>query len=310
MKWNAAIRKPYLMRVWENYPKTWKFMIDIGILVKYKTLNIKKLPKTLTLPSSTILYIDSEENRGRALLISNGVTQKRLDRFWSMAVKIMNPDLVIDVGVNYGECIFSTQYPPGTRIIGVEANSRLIPFIEQSKEAHPNRSQIAIYNAIASDKDNEETVFFVDRHWSGTSSATYEPSHKLIDKVPVQSITIDTLCHDQTYETVLFKVDVEGYEAFVLKGMTNLFKTSKSILGFIEFNSEYLEKLGISVDEFLLILQTYFTIFVYKEDHSLVKAAHYNYMDLKNLFGTDYIHTDFLLVSDESFIERLHISYV
>jgi FkbM family methyltransferase len=308
MKIKAAIRKPFLMKIWENYPKTWKFLIDLGILLKYKTLNIKKLPDKIKLPSSSSLYVNSEENRGRALLISNGVTQKRLTNFWSKAVSEFKPDLVIDVGVNYGECIFSTIYPLHTKIYGIEANSYLIKYINRSKEEHPNKSQITIINAIASDKDAEEKIFFIDKHWSGTSSATYIPSHNLIEEVPIKSIKIDTLfSNDRIFEAVLFKVDVEGFEAFVLKGMANLFQNSKSMVGFIEFNSEYIEKLGIDVDEFLYFLQTYFSIYVYKEDDVLVKATHLKLIDLQILFETDYIHTDFIIAKDESIIDSLDL---
>jgi FkbM family methyltransferase len=308
MKMKAAIRKPFFMRIWEHYPKTWKLLIDLGILLKYKTLDSEKLPDKIMLSFSNTLYVNSEENRGRALLISNGVTQKRLTHFWLNAVNEFKPDLVIDVGVNYGECIFSTTYPLDTKIFGIEANSQLLPYINRSKEAHPNRSQISIIHAIASDQDGEEKTFFIDKHWSGTSSAAYIPSHNLIEKVPVKSITIDTLvsgCRPIT--TVLFKVDVEGYEALVLKGMTSLLKDSVSLLGFIEFNSEYIEKLGISVDDFLLFLQTYFTIYVYTENDHLVTAKQFNHKDLQRLFGTNYIHTDFILVKNDSIIGQLEL---
>lgn len=305
----ASVRKPLLMKMWEQYPKTWKLLIDLGILLKYKTLNINKIPNKIVLPSSNILFVNSEENRGRALLISNGMTQKRLTRFWRRAVVEYVPDLIIDVGVNYGECIFSTTYPIHTKVYGIEANRHLLKYINQSRDVHPNKSQINIINAIASDKDDEEKLFFIDKHWSGTSSASYIPSHKMIEKESVKSITINSLCKgDMSCETVLFKVDVEGYEAFVLKGMIDLFEMSGSTLGFIEFNSEYIEKLGSSVDGFLGFLHTYFTVYIYKENDTLVKSKNYKYEDLQNLFGSIYIHTDFILASDETMIDSLDLT--
>lgn len=308
MKMKAAIRKPFLMRIWENYPKTWKFIIDVGIFIKYKTLNIKKLPDKIMLPYSNTLFVNSGENRGRALLISNGITQNRLTNFWLKAVKEFKPDLVIDVGVNYGECIFSTIYPSDTKIYGIEANSQLLKYINRSKDVHPNKEQIKIINAIASDKDEEEKLFFIDKHWSGTSSAAYMPSHNLIEKVPTKSIRIDTLFSwNRPYEAVLFKVDVEGYEPFVLKGMTSLVKNSRSILGFIEFNSIYIEKLGIQIEDFLRFLQADFKIYVYKENDKLVKADNFTYKDLQALFNKNYIHTDLLLVKNESVIDLLEL---
>jgi|GEM_PF-855286 FkbM family methyltransferase len=301
MKIKAVIRKPLLMGLWENYPRTWKFLIDLGIFFKYKTLNVNKLPEKIKLPCSNSLYVNPKENRGRALLIGNGVTQKRLSNFWANSVNKLKPDLVIDVGVNYGECIFSAIYPSNTAIYGIEANSSLFEYINRSKEEHPNKSQINIINAIASDTDGDEKVFFIDKHWSGTSSATYIPSHNLIEKVSVKSVKIDSLLSGQrSFRNVLFKVDVEGYETLVLKGMTNLFINSESIVGFIEFNSEYIEKLGVSVDDFLNFIKEYFLIYVYREDDRLIEATHLQFIDLQNLFGTSYIHTDLILIKNET----------
>ncbi|WP_191562442.1 FkbM family methyltransferase [Metabacillus idriensis] len=304
----ASVRKPFFMKLWEHYPKIWKGLIDLGILMKYKTLDINKIPNKIVLPSTTILYVNSEENRGRALLISNGVTQKRLLHFWRQAVGKYRPDTIIDIGVNYGECIFSAAYPAHTKIYGIEANQNLLTYINRSRDAHPNKSQITIVHAFASDKDGEDKVFFVDNHWSGTSSASYMPTHQMVEKVSVKSITVDSLFNkDMADETILFKVDVEGYEAFVLKGMTSLFEKSASVIGFIEFNSEYFDKTGFDADEFFSFLTKYFTIFIYKENDVLIKAEQLKMEDLHEMFGSDYIHTDFILATDDRAAEWLDL---
>lgn len=292
------------MKMWEEYPKVWKMLIDVGILLKYKTLNIDKLPNKVVLPSSNIIYINSIENRGRALLVSGGITQNRLSHFWRKAVEECLPDLIIDVGVNYGECIFSTTYPAHSKIYGIEANHHLIKYINKSKDAHPNKAQITIINALASDKNDEQKEFYIDQHWSGTSSASYMPSHNMIEKVPVSSITIDALLNKGlSHGKVLFKVDVEGYEAFVLKGMTELFDKCDSAIGFIEFNSEYIEKSGITAEEFFTFLQRNFMIYIYLENDTLLKADLINFADLQFMFGTSYIHTDFIIVTGEEILD-------
>ena len=297
MNTRAAAGKTFFLRMWENYPRTWKFFIDLGILLKYKTLNTSKIPNEIVLPSSNSIFVNSEENRGRALLISNGMTQKRLTNFWMKAVKDYSPDLVIDVGVNYGECIFSTNYPIHTQIYGIEANRDLFKYIHLSKEVHPNKEQMKIFNVFAADKEEEKT-FYVDKHWSGTSSAAYRPAHDMIEQTTVNSVTIDTIvAEDVKNKNILFKVDVEGYEAFVLKGMTELIQKSASALGFIEFNSEYMEKSGVDLNDFLRFLQEHFSVYIYCKNE-LVNGSQLSLSDLHKLFGSNYVHTDMILVKN------------
>lgn len=299
-----SVRNPFFLKMWEQHPRTWKFLIDAGILLKYKTLNSKKIPDHIILSSSHVLYVNKDENRGRAILISDGTTQRRLTDFWRKAVKEFKPDLVIDVGVNYGECLFSITYPQHTDIYGIEANTDLIPFINESRKVHPNQKQIKIINAFASQQDDESVLFYKDKHWSGTSSATYMPAHNMIEKVPVKSMTIDSIVHsDAVSPKLLFKIDVEGYEPFVLKGMTNLLARSSSAIGFIEFNSEYVEKLGVDIDHFLISLKSSFHIYIFLDDEVIIKGNDLSYEDLQKTFRSEYIHTDFILINKDSEIE-------
>lgn len=292
------IRRQAFMKMWENHPKIWKLLIDMGIFIKYKTLKMNKLPKHVTLPSSTTIFVDSNENRGKALLLNEGITQRRLSYFWDKAVKSYSPRLVIDVGVNYGECIFSTVYPDYSTILGIEPNHYLLKYIQMSKEVHPNKDQIKIIPALASNEIEEDKDFYIDRHWSGTSSASYMPSHHMIEKAPVRAITIDSLFpEDCSYTTLLFKVDVEGYEAYVLEGMKKLLANCQSVIGFMEFNSEYIRKSGVNPGEFLANLKKDFSIYAYLEDESLLNINHMKFSELKDLLGTTYIHTDFILTA-------------
>jgi hypothetical protein len=92
-------------------------------------------------------------------------------------------------------------------------------------------------------------------------------------------------------------VDVEGYEAFVLRGMTELIQKSASALGFIEFNSEYLEKSGVNLNDFLWFLQQHFSVYIYNKN-DIVNGSQLTLSDLHKLFGSNYIHTDIILVKN------------
>jgi hypothetical protein len=56
----------------------------------------------------------------------------------------------------------------------------------------------------------------------------------------------------------------------------------------------------VSVDDFLNFIKEYFLIYVYREDDRLIEATHLQFIDLQNLFGTSYIHTDLILIKNET----------
>ena len=74
-----------------------------------------------------------------------------LKRIWHRANCELRPDLVIDVGANYGEFIFGERYPHAKYVVGVEANLSLRPWLEKSRREHPEREKIAIEFAIAAE---------------------------------------------------------------------------------------------------------------------------------------------------------------
>ncbi|TYR80679.1 FkbM family methyltransferase [Priestia megaterium] len=303
----AMLQKRAFMKMWETNPKVWKFIINVGLLMKFKTLNERKLPHVINLASSHKLYINPSENRGRALLIKDGVTQKRLHTFWKKAVADFCPSLVIDIGVNYGECIFSTRYPNDTCIIGIEANPYLHPYIKRSQVDHSNAQQIRIVQAFVGDVEKENQLFYIDKHWSGTSSGTYAPTHNMVEPISVSTITIDSLVHtrDLSDDTLLFKIDVEGYESFVLKGMNHCLMQCKKLLGFIEFDSEYIKKSGQDLDEFLAFLNKYFVIYMYNQFDDLIEISNRSYTDITYILKEEEIHTDFILASNNQIVHQL-----
>ncbi|XQY90021.1 FkbM family methyltransferase [Metabacillus sp. HB246100] len=290
--------KPFVMKYLDRYPNTWKYVINLGLFLKYKTINGHRIPNKIALNSENSLYIDSAENRGRALLLKNGETQSRLIKFWKKSVLTFNPTIVLDIGVNYGECMFSTNYKSETIILGFEANKQLIPYIERSRSEHKNKKQMKIIHALASDRDDHKQDFFVNRMWSGTSSAIRAKNNKLMEKHSINSIRVDSIFEGKelSKERVLFKVDVEGFEAFVLNGMTDLIDKSKDCLGFIEFDSHYIRKSGSDLLTFLTFLDHHFDIYYYANNEQLIKMDQQFLKNFKKQLKTKDFHTDLVLM--------------
>ncbi len=300
------IRKPLLLKIWDQHPKILSTIINLGIFLKYKTINTRKIPDKIKLISNHVIYIDPSENRGKALLLKSGVTQNRLTDFWKDSVELLEPSIVLDIGVNYGECLFSTSYNANTTIIGVEANQRLLPYIKKSLREHPNQQQMKLIHGFASDKDVETQNFYVNTNWSGTSSGIQMNDLPTMEVQQVKSFQIDTILsqYNLEKETVLFKVDVEGYEAFVLKGMKETFSQSKDAVGFIEFDSEYVKKSGIILFEFFTYLHNHFYLFAYETDQKVIEIQRGNIEEWVAQCEKERIHTDIILLKNKDLIQN------
>lgn len=222
------VSKP-MYRYWEITKSTARYILAHTFVKRWRS-NYIKHPGT-----SHAIYINPSENRGRVLLMMNGITQPRLDNLWKIAVSTYKPTLVIDVGVNYGECLFSVSYPENCHVIGIEANLHLKKYIERTRKNHPDRARMRMIYAIASNEIKQNQHFYVDKWWSGLSSAV--PKHlsnrKRFEKHEVKSVTIDSILQGQplAQQKVLFKIDVEGNEQQVMEGMVESIERCEHMLG-------------------------------------------------------------------------------
>ncbi len=198
--------------------------------------------------SSNSIFVNPREPRGKALLRNRGEGQPWLKRIWAASAKELDPEIVIDVGANYGEILFFATYPPKTRIIGIEANQDLQVYLERSQAVHPNHDQIELVCAVASNQYSESTRFSVPTRWSGSGTARALPNEEGIVIQTVRSITLDSLFAPSETEAaaLLFKIDVEGHEPLVFEGMLNLLDSCELALGIVEFNPNFLGECGMS----------------------------------------------------------------
>nr|WP_241254597.1 FkbM family methyltransferase [Brevibacillus sp. SYP-B805] len=254
--------------------------------------------------SSNVLYVNPTDKRGQWVIKSNGVTHHKVTSIWRKIVEVWKPTIILDVGVNYGEVIYSTVYHPDAKIIGIEANQLLFPYLCRALEEHPNKSQITLVHALAGEKEGEEITFYVDHAWSGTSSAVPMMKHKMVEVTKVKSITVDSLFADQSLaeERLLFKLDVEGFEAYVLKGMARIREQCPNLIGYIEFNDEWLTKAGTDVDQFLVFLSDHFHVYLHQSNTILLRFQDLRLENLKPFFTS---YTDLLLTSKAELAEQV-----
>jgi FkbM family methyltransferase len=153
--------------------------------------------------------------------------------------------------------LFDEAYLPEATLLGVEANPALRRWLQKSYDDHPNKSQIQLAFALASDQAGPPKTFYVDPKSSGRSSAVLREDTAANQEVcEVPTITVDSYFEqipdaDLAKRNAVFKVDVEGYEVYVLRGMKRLLAGCQSLVGILEFNSVLLRKSGADPEAFL-----------------------------------------------------------
>lgn len=189
-----------------------------------------------------------------ALDFARGRTPRHI-RFWRDFARQLQPALCLDVGANYGECLFSMDYPRGTRVLGVEANPRLLPHLERSREAHPDAERIHLRNAIAGVEELAAAPLWLEPRWSGRTRAFSTGADAgRRERVQVPATRVDSLVGALTGPgsldgPLVFKIDVEGFESFVLRGMPRTLAAAPLTVGYVEVDRELMEAAGADMNE-------------------------------------------------------------
>ena len=224
--------------------------------------------------------------------------------FWREFNRHLKPELLVDVGLNYGECAFGTDYATHSALHGFEANPRLIPHLEESRKHHPDGERIHIHNCLVSDEAADDVPFLVNPDWSGSSSALRQINDRpesLEFKLPARTIDSFIPADAARGATLLFKMDIEGYEARALRGFTETLDAVARAVGFIEFNSMFLGWAGESPDEYLAWLHERFLTFRIASVRRRELAPVAVFADIPKLHGDPKrVHTDLLLVGKQT----------
>ncbi len=172
---------------------------------------------------------------------------------------------MLDVGVHYGESseLFLNN---NWKVVGFEPddnNKKIIP-----TEILTNKNYTLIDCAIS---DNVgEMNFYTSQESTGISSLlNFHETHKIAKVVKVE--TLDNMIFKHKIKNIkMLKIDTEGYDLFVLKGLDILNQKNLEII-FCEFEDNKTKKLNYVVQDMIEYLQTKNYKVIVSEWHPIIK---------------------------------------
>ena len=168
---------------------------------------------------------------------------------------LKNGDVYIDVGANIGTLCLrsSTIVGKSGKVIGIEAHPKTFSHLVENYSLNAFDNEVLI-NCGVGEKEGE--LWFSDKNADDQNHVMKEKSGVKIEVKP-----LDDLVSDEK-KVKLLKIDVEGYELFVLKGGLKTLNVSDYIL--IEISEQHFNKFGYSLKDVLsLLVNQGFQIFKY-----------------------------------------------
>lgn len=164
-------------------------------------------------------------------------------------------DVVLDVGANAGHFSFlaASRIGPQGHVHAIEANPRMASTLLEDVVANGLTDRITVHSIGVSDRPGSFTLSEAPGE-SPVGQRFLDPSGTSKGDV-VEVTTLDTLLPDVAFDVV--KIDVEGADLSVLRGMTRALERRLPRLLLVEAIDEQLARFGDSVATLLEFMQSY-----------------------------------------------------
>lgn len=191
----------------------------------------------------------------------------------------------VDIGANYGYISMLMRLAkPDMNILAIEADTRLSSLIESNFRLNGLACPLTI-NAIAGERFETEAEFSINPNSSLDNRVSMENWGKeKVDKISAGETIKSRLPTGKTF----VKIDTQGYEFNVLKGLESYLQQYSNWLVKMEFGPQWLESQGTDSIELLQYLDEHY------EFAEMPARVRFNTEKLCGLFDKRICHTQFV----------------
>jgi len=238
----------------------------------YDKLYLVSKPKGLCLIETNEfkLYIDSNDEGLAPFLIKWGEYEKNEIRVFKRIVK--DGMTVIDVGANVGYYTLLASKLVGLkgRVYSFEPDPYNFTLLKKNVEINKCEN-VYIFNMAVSEKTGIVKLYRDSKNYGAHSLIKHVVKNPR-DYISVGAVSLDDFFKGFESPIDVIKIDVQGSEGKVLRGMERIIRANKNLKMHIEFWPWALEKAGEPPKDFLITIRNYgFNIFLI--DSSIIKLT-------------------------------------
>lgn len=232
-----------------------------SILVEYVPHPTKKNAFYRILNGHKFL-IDHDETDKAMIEITNdfllhGEYEPHTTKIFESLVK--EGDVAVDVGasIGYFTLVLARLVGKSGIVISVEPSSNQFPYLRENINANEYDARVDAYNVGA---------------WSATTD-DQKLKVNTWHKGPLQTVALDEILPKKVD---FIKIDTDGAEPEVLKGLEKTIQNNPQLKMVIEFYPQYIKNMGLNPQDMIDFLDKYFTYEKIEKD--LDSATYWNYL--------------------------------
>ena len=177
--------------------------------------------------------------------------------------RLKEGQVAVDIGasIGYFTNLFARQVGEKGKVFSFEPTPNQFPYLKENIKANGYEDRVIAYQMAAWDKKEKVKMPPIDK--------TYE----------CDAITVDEVLekHGVINKVNFIKIDVDGSEPQVLKGLTKTFEKNKNLEMIFEYYPDYIKKLGGSPEEVKKFIEKYFTVKVIEKLGGVNTEDHWNW---------------------------------
>ena len=228
---------------------------------------IKKLLPRKVKIERNFLYLNPNDPVVSGAIFFNVYEKNETNFLKSICFEGMN---VLDIGANIGfyTSIFSQFAGDKGIVIAIEPDKESYKYLLESINCFNYKNVLSF--PIAASDTRKKLPLFISKENRG-DNRLYATEQKR-NSIMVDCLTIDELLKENEIRNLdLIKIDVQGYESKVLKGMSKIVRSSKKLILISEFWPKGISQSGENPKEYLNMLRKMkFQLFELKSNGSLI----------------------------------------